>query len=114
MLVISRKNGQKIMINDNIVITVVESRNGQCKLAIDADRDVKIYREEIYYQIKLANLVGKNTDTSAVDSVSNMIKEDKSQINKEIKQTSEATEIEIPENTKTKKIIIKKQNSTNL
>ena len=47
MLVISRKNGQKLMINDNIVITIVEARNGVCKLAIDADRDVKIYREEI-------------------------------------------------------------------
>ena len=45
MLVISRKNGQKIMINDNIVITIVESRNGQCKIAIEADKDVKIYRE---------------------------------------------------------------------
>ena len=47
MLVVSRKNGQKIMINDNIVITIVECRNGQCKIAIDADKDVKIYREEI-------------------------------------------------------------------
>ena len=75
MLVISRKPGQRIMINDNIVITVVEMRNGQCKLAIEADRDVKIYREEIYYQIKLANLVGKETNVNAVDSVSNMIKD---------------------------------------
>ena len=38
MLIITRKNGQKIMINDDIEITVVESRNGTCK----------IYREEIY------------------------------------------------------------------
>ena len=45
MLVISRKNGQKIMINDNIVITVVDIKGGQCKLAIEADKDVKIYRE---------------------------------------------------------------------
>ena len=43
MLVISRKNGQKIMINDNIIITVVDSRNGQCKIAIDADKDVNIF-----------------------------------------------------------------------
>jgi len=114
MLVISRKNGQKIMINDNIVITIVESRNGQCKIAIDADRDVKIYREEIYYQIKLANLVGKETDVQAVDSVSTLLKEDKAVLNDQIKQTSEAGEIEIQEETKTKKIIIKKQNNTNL
>ena len=43
--------------------------------AIKADKDVKIYREEIYLQIKLANLIGKNTNVSAVDSVSNLIKD---------------------------------------
>ena len=74
MLVITRKNGQKIMINDNIEITIVEAKNGVCKVAIKADKDVKIYREEIYLQIKLANLIGKNTNVSAVDSVSNLIK----------------------------------------
>lgn len=75
MLVITRKNGQKIMINDNIEITIVEAKNGVCKVAIKADRDVKIYREEIYLQIKLANLIGKNTNVSAVNSVSDLIKE---------------------------------------
>lgn len=74
MLVITRKNGQKIMINDNIEITIVESKNGSCKIAIEADKDVKIYREEIYLQIKLANLVGTNTKVSAVDSVNDLIK----------------------------------------
>ena len=109
MLVISRKNGQKIMINDNIVITIVETRNGQCKIAIDADKDVKIYREEIYYQIKLANLVGKNTDVNSVDSVSNLLKQEKTKLNDKIETTSEAEEIEVQ---KSKKIIIRKQNKT--
>ena len=113
MLVVSRKNGQKIMINDNIVITIVDARNGQCKIAIDADRDVKIYREEIYYQIKLANLVGKNTDVNAVNSVSDILKDNKSKLNNDIKTTSEASEIELDDNPKSKKIIIKKQNNTN-
>ncbi len=81
MLVITRKNGQKIMINDNIEITIVEAKNGVCKVAIKADKDVKIYREEIYLQIKLANLIGKNTNVSAVDSVSDMLK-DKNALNK--------------------------------
>ena len=108
MLVISRKNGQKIMINDNIVITVVESRNGQCKIAIEADKDVKIYREEIYYQIKLANLVGKNTDVSSVDSVANLLKNEQTKLNDRLEPTSEAGEIEIEKSEKSKKIIIKK------
>ena len=77
MLVITRKNGQKIMINDDIEITVVESKNGYCKIAIKADKNVKIYREEIYYQVKLANLVGKNTNLNAVDSVSDLLKNEK-------------------------------------
>lgn len=109
MLVISRKNGQKIMINDNIVITIVEARNGQCKIAIDADKDVKIYREEIYYQIKLANLIGKDTDVNTVDSVSNLLKEEKVALNDKLETTPEATGIEIEQTAKTKKIVIKKQ-----
>ena len=51
MLVITRKNGQKIMINDNIEITIVEAKNGVCKVAIKADKDVKIYRETRYLNI---------------------------------------------------------------
>lgn len=106
MLVISRKNGQKIMINDNIVITVVDSKNGTCKIAIEADKDVKIYREEIYYQVKLANLIGKNTNTNTVDSVDNLLKDEKFELNDKLEVTPES--IEVDTNKKSKKIIIKK------
>lgn len=111
MLVISRKNGQKIMINDNIVITVVECRNGQVKLAIDADKDVKIYREEIYYQVKLANLIGTNTNVNSVDSVSDMLKDKNVTINSDLKQTTEATEIDLDKINNQKTFIIKKDNT---
>lgn len=111
MLVISRKNGQKIMINDNIVITIVETRNGQCKIAIDADKDVKIYREEIYYQIKLANLVGKDSNVNSVDSVSDLLKDNKVKINDNMQTTSEASGIELEQNQQGKKIIIRKNNT---
>lgn len=111
MLVISRKAGQKIMINDNIVITVVNINNGQCKLAIDADRDVKIYREEIYYQIKLANLVGKNTNVNTVNSISDMIKDDKIKLNDQTETLTAADEVEMEKTDKSKKIIIKKNNN---
>ena len=111
MLVISRKNGQKVMINDNIVITVVEARNGQVKIAIEADKDVKIYREEIYYQVKLANLVGKNTNVDSVDSISDLIKNDKIKLNDDIKQISDVNEVELDEKSKSKTIIIKKNDN---
>lgn len=110
MLVISRKNGQKIMINDNIVITIVDCRNGQVKLAIDADKDVKIYREEIYYQVKLANLIGTNTNINTVDTVSDLLKDKNIKINNNLLIDSENSEIELNNNTKS--IIIKKDNTT--
>ena len=74
MLILSRKNGQKIIINDEIEITILESKNDSCKIAINAPKDVKIYREEIYLQIKLANLIGKDTNTNAISSVDDLIK----------------------------------------
>lgn len=110
MLVISRKSGQKIMINDNIVITIVEVKNGQCRIAIDADKDVKIYREEIYYQIKLANLVGKDSNVDSVDSVANLLKNDKVKLNDKMDINVESSDIELDNTHKTKKIVIKKQN----
>ena len=110
MLVISRKNGQKIMINDNIVITIVEVKNGQCRIAIEADKDVKIYREEIYYQVKLANLIGRETSANTVDSVSNMLKNDEIKINDNIKTDSEPQDVELQKTNKSKTFIIKKQN----
>lgn len=93
MLVITRKNGQKIMINDNIEITIVEAKNGVCKVAIKADKDVKIYREEIYLQIKLANLIGTNTNVSALDSVSELIKDGKNLNDKKIDSVSGSEEV---------------------
>ncbi|MBQ4115097.1 carbon storage regulator [bacterium] len=109
MLVISRKNGQKIMINDNIVITIVEVKNGQCRIAIEADKDVKIYREEIYYQVKLANLIGKETSANTVDSVSNLLKNENVKINDKINTDSEPKDVEIKKADKSRTFIIKKQ-----
>ncbi len=63
MLILSRKNGQKIIINDNIEITIVESKNDNCKIAIDAPRDVKVYREEVYKQIKSSNQMSTDSLT---------------------------------------------------
>ena len=49
MLMISRKIGERVMIGDDVTIKVTDvRRDGSVKLAIDAPRDVEIWREEIY------------------------------------------------------------------
>jgi carbon storage regulator len=50
MLVLSRKLGEKIYINDNICITVVDIDRGKIRLGIEAPRDVPIFRQELIAQ----------------------------------------------------------------
>jgi carbon storage regulator len=47
MLVLSRKLGEKIIIGDNIVVTVVKIDRNQIRLGIEAPHEVPVYREEI-------------------------------------------------------------------
>ena len=71
MLVLTRKLGEFLILNDNIFISVFEGGNGdQVKIAIEAPEDVKIARSEMFadceeIQQKLdairAKKVGKRT-----------------------------------------------------
>jgi carbon storage regulator len=47
MLVLSRKAGETIVINDNIRVTVLAVRANQVRLGFSAPSDVAIYREEL-------------------------------------------------------------------
>lgn len=75
MLVLSRKNGQKIIINDNIEITILESKFDSCKIAINAPKEVTIYREEVYKQIQFSNRMSNKTSIDALDSLTSMVEE---------------------------------------
>lgn len=48
MLVLSRKKNESIIINDNIVVTVVEVRGDKVRLGIEAPREVTVHRREVY------------------------------------------------------------------
>lgn len=55
MLVLTRKPHQQIMIGDDIVLNIVEVQGDNVRIAIDAPREVKIYRGEIYRAIQEEN-----------------------------------------------------------
>ena len=56
MLVLTRKTGQKIIIANEIEVTILETKGDSVKLGIQAPKHIAIYREEIYEEIKKANL----------------------------------------------------------
>jgi carbon storage regulator len=47
MLVLSRKEGERLVIGDRIIVTVVHVEGGRVKLGVEAPREVGIWREEL-------------------------------------------------------------------
>ncbi len=52
MLVLGRKVGETIVIDDNIRVTVLAAANGQCRIGVDAPRDVEVHRESVWIDIQ--------------------------------------------------------------
>ena len=52
MLVLSRKKDERIMINHDIIITVIDIRGDKVRLGIQAPEGVSVHREEVYEAIK--------------------------------------------------------------
>lgn len=55
MLVLSRKKNESIVINNDVVITIVEIRGDKIRLGITAPKDVPVHREEVYQAIHGSN-----------------------------------------------------------
>lgn len=55
MLVLTRKLGESIAIDDHIKIVVVQIKGKQVRLGIEAPRETKIHREEVYSAIRDQN-----------------------------------------------------------
>ena len=69
MLTLTREVGQKILIGEDIVLTVVSvSSNGRVKLGIDAPKQVRIDRMEVLDRIRQENLDSANATASSDDA----------------------------------------------
>jgi carbon storage regulator len=55
MLILSRKTNEKIMIGDDISITVIDIRGDQVRIGVDAPKQVKVYRQEVFDLVKAEN-----------------------------------------------------------
>lgn len=71
MLILSRKLNERIMIGDDIRISVVDIKGDQVKLGIDAPESVKVYRQEVYdaIQEENRNAAMSRNEPPAIDSL---------------------------------------------
>ncbi len=51
MLILTRRVGEKLIIGENVTVTVLGVKGNQIRIGIDAPRDVAVNREEIYQRI---------------------------------------------------------------
>jgi carbon storage regulator len=55
MLILSRKVNEKIMIGDDISVSIIEIRGDQVRIGVDAPKTVKVFRQEVFDAIKAEN-----------------------------------------------------------
>ena len=65
MLVLTRKPGEKILLGDDIVITVLDSRGDSIRIGIDAPRGLKIQRDEVVRAVSEANRAAAESSATA-------------------------------------------------
>ncbi len=76
MLVLTRKLGESIAIDDHIKIMVVQIKGKQVRLGIKAPKETKIHREEVYHSIQQANeeAASANTPPKSLSDMADKIK----------------------------------------
>jgi carbon storage regulator len=74
MLVLTRKLGESIAIDDHIKIRVVQIKGKQVRLGIEAPKDTKIHREEVYMAIQNQNQESVATTPSSTKAVAELLK----------------------------------------
>ncbi len=69
MLVLTRKAGEGVVIGNDITITFIEARGNAIRIGIDAPRETKIYRKEVYDRISQENKEASQWSIADLDAL---------------------------------------------
>ena len=73
MLVLTRKRNQSIIVNDNIELTIIDIQGDQVRVGINAPKDVKVFRKEVYVEMTQENKEASNVTMDALSMLKNAI-----------------------------------------
>ena len=66
MLNITRRRGERVVLGDDVFISVLEVSGQTVRLGIDAPRSVRVYREEIWLEVKRENEAAAHASGAAL------------------------------------------------
>ncbi len=68
MLIITRKNGESVLIGDDIEVTILKIEDGSIKIGINAPGEVTILRKEVYERVKEENKKAASSNTCKIQN----------------------------------------------
>jgi carbon storage regulator len=77
MLILTRKTGEEITIGEHVTVRVVAVQEGQVKLGIEAPKELKIYRGEIYELIQQQNIRAAQISKTSVAKAAGLLTAEK-------------------------------------
>lgn len=77
MLVLTRKLGESIAIDDHIKIVVVQIKGKQVRLGIKAPKETKIHREEVYKAIQEQNYEASQAGPDSLNDLTDALRNKK-------------------------------------
>ena len=78
MLILSRKLDEKIKIGNDITITIIDVHGDQVKIGVEAPKNVKVFRQEVFDAIQTENKAAvvykEKENNSAISALSKLLK----------------------------------------
>jgi len=69
MLILTRKLGEVIAVGDDIKIVILDIKGRQVRIGVEAPKQTKVYREEIYQIIAEQNQESAQSQSVRIDDI---------------------------------------------